>query len=207
MKLGHVLLRTVMLALFVMGLSGCTDSLLAPPPGDGPGGTAPTGPELLLVEPDGSTQWTRSPVAEDPSPLPLTPRSIQVCADVDGSVGARLQCGRFVLAVPPGAFDGTAKICMSMSDSTVMVVDLDIDPLTLNDFKEPVMLCLITEDADVDEKDVTIYWYDPALDGWTAMVCDRDLSNYPQVTGGSYTKGVLTSLDHFSRYSGGKAGW
>ncbi len=206
MRLVRRLLGSLTLTLLVIGIGGCTDSPLSPGPNDN-APVGPNGPPLLTVEADGSAEWKPLTMILDPVLNPPTARALEVCEKIDGAVGGRIECGRFVLWVPPGAYDGTATICMSMSDSTVMVVDLSIDPITLNRFKVPVKLCLITEDAGVDEKDVSIYWFDPVQNIWSAMACDRDLSNDPEVTGGTYVKGVLTPLSHFSRYSGGKAGW
>jgi hypothetical protein len=210
MRLGHQLLRVGLLAFLVLGIWGCTDSPLSPSSDAGTPTATPSGPELLAVGADGSTEWTpvTSLLKLDLNHLlPPGSRALQVCADVDGASGGRIRCGRFVLSIPAGAFDGRGKICMSMPDSTVMVVDLNIDPVQLNGFRQPVKLCLITDDTNVDETDVTIYWYDPASVSWKAMACDRDLSNDLDVTAGAYSKGVLTLLGHFSRYSGGKAGW
>jgi len=136
---------------------------------------------------------------------PATSRAIQVSADIDGAVGGRLQCGRFLLSVPPGAFEGKGTVSMSMADETVMIVDVEISPVELNAFDIPVKLCLLTDGTNLSEEDLQIYWWDPAKSVWTAMGCDRDLSDDTAITG--TTEGLLTNLSHFSRYSGGKAGW
>ena len=121
-----------------------------------------------------------------------------------------MQCGRFRLAVPPGAFPGKGTISMTMEDSTVMVVDVEITPTDLNDFTVPVSLALDTSGADVTTDTVSIYWYDPENKTWVEMSCDKDLSDDPEVQDPiltTETRGLLTNLSHFSRYSGGKAGW
>ena len=42
------------------------------------------------------------------------------------------------------------------------------------------------------------------------MAVDKDLSDNPETTAAPYPvnmRGVMTELRHFSKYSGGKAGW
>jgi len=70
---------------------------------------------------------------------------------------------------------------------------------------QPVVLL-----ADVTADTVSIYWYDPDNKTWVEMGCDKDLSDDPEVQDPiltTATRGLLTNLTHFSRYSGGKAGW
>ena len=195
-----------------LSLAGCGDSVLGPdPPGGDTGGNDPgteplAGPEILMITETQSVRYV-SLAAEliDGTGLLDTPRALHVSAEVDGEAGGRLRCGRFLLAVPPGAFEGTGTISMSMPDSTVMVVDLEIDPVDLNDFKAPVKLCLLTDGTRLTEDDLQIYWWDEKYSEWKGLGCDKDLSDDTAVTG--TTEGLLTDLDHFSRYSGGKAGW
>ena len=48
----------------------------------------------------------------------------------------------------------------------------------------------------------------PAADKWMSQVTDKDLTDNPDLLyGANYTQGMAIELGHFSRYSGGKAGW
>jgi hypothetical protein len=206
--LGRGLLGTTVLLVLALVVAGCGDSLQGPaPPGGDTGGTDPVGseplagPEILTIAEDQTVRYQRL-AAE---PVDETPRSVHVSAVMDGAKGGTLRCGRFLLSVPAGAFEGEGTVSMSMPDSTVMVVDLEISPGELNDFKEPVKLCLLTDGTDLEEEELQIYWWDPDREDWKALGCDKDLSDDTAVTGTS--EGLLTHLSHFSRYSGGKAGW
>lgn len=211
--LARGLLGTTVLLVLALAVAGCGDSLQGPaPPGGDTGGTDPVGseplagPEILTIAEDQTVRFLKLAVdLLDGVTDPGTGRSIQVSAVVDGEAGGRLRCGRFLLAIPPGAFEGEGTVHMSMPDSTVMVVDLEITPAGLNDFDEPVKLCLLTDGTGLEEDDLQIYWWDPDREDWKALGCDRDLSDDETVTG--TTEGLLTHLSHFSRYSGGKAGW
>jgi hypothetical protein len=206
--LGRGLLGTTVLLVLALVVAGCGDSLQGPaPPGGDTGGTDPVGseplagPEILTIAEDQTVRYQRL-AAE---PVDETPRSVHVSAVIDGAKGGSLRCGRFLLSVAAGAFEGEGTVSMSMPDSTVMVVDLEITPGELNDFKEPVKLCLLTDGTDLEEEELQIYWWDPDREDWKALGCDKDLSDDTAITGTS--EGLLTNLSHFSRYSGGKAGW
>jgi hypothetical protein len=206
--LARGLLGTTVLLALALVVAGCGDSLQGPaPPGGDTGGTDPVGseplagPEILTIAEDQTVRYQRL-AAE---PVDETPRSVHVSAVMDGAKGGTLRCGRFLLSVPAGAFEGEGTVSMSMPDSTVMVVDLEITPGELNDFKEPVKLCLLTDGTDLEEEELQIYWWDPDREDWKALGCDKDLSDDTTITGTS--EGLLTHLSHFSRYSGGKAGW
>ena len=215
-------LRSALVLALVFALGGCADSPMAPPPpggnangGGGGSNNAPTGPEILVVYPDGTIGWTTTPPDPAASPagtlVPLpADRKLVKWTEIDGEAGGRLQCGRFRLAVPAGAFPGKGTVSMSMPDSTVMVVDVEITPDSLNNFQVPISLALDTSGADVEADTVSIYWYDPENKTWVEMTCDKDLSDDPEVQDPiltTATRGLLTTLSHFSRYSGGKAGW
>jgi hypothetical protein len=110
--------------------------------------------------------------------------------------------------VPPGAWGGKGDVTMTMPDTTVMVVDLGIYPTKLSPFVTPVELCLVTEDLAVSVDGLAMYWWDPAASDWKAQTVDKDLTDNPElILNQSYTKGMVIELQHFSRYSGGKAGW
>jgi len=215
-------LRPVLILVLALSLAGCGNSVLGPDPTSGntgenaPSGNDPIesdpvapleGPEILVIEeaqPVRYTKYQLEPI-EDPAIEPVGSRELHVEAVIDGAVGGQLQCGRFLLSIPAGAFEGEGKVSMTMPDSTVMVVDIEIEPATLNNFNEQVKLALLTDNTGLVADDLTIYWWDPDKTEWKALGCDRDLSDDVSITG--TTEGILTNLSHFSRYSGGKAGW
>ncbi len=213
------LFGTLLMSLSLI-LAGCANSPVEPVTGGSVGGSgsgggnlngAPTGPDILVVRPDGSVEWTQPPVEGNVYPTSgpgSTGRKISVSKTVEGERGAWMQCGRFYLSIPAGAFEGTGEITVTMEDSTVMICDAEISPKELNEFLRPVKLALCVDGADVSADTVAIYWYDPEKRDWIDMGCDRDLSDDPDVTGPyGNVRGIVTILHHFSRYSGGKAGW
>lgn len=208
MKLVRDRFGMILLLVLALSLFGCGGSPVGPDPSGGDtGGGDPVsppleGPELLMITED-RAQYVRFATADGGNIE--TARALHVSAVVDGAAGGRVQCGRFLLSIPPGAFEGEGTISMSMPDSTVMVVDLEIDPIELNDFKNKVKLCLLTDGTKLLSEDLQIYWWNDKYSEWKALGCDRDLSDDTAITGTA--EGLLTELDHFSRYSGGKAGW
>lgn len=199
-------LRSVLGSLAAVGaavfLAGCGDSPLIPAP-TAPTGTSSTGaaraPFILTVAPDGSVGY----VSGSGTALLAHGKkhkhsrdngSLSASADIDGSVGGQLQCGRFILTVPPGAFDGVGTITMQMDDSTRAVVDLWIDPGELNGFQVPVELSFDHRGLPIKGK-LELYWLDST--DWV------DLNTAPEKGSGLPT----AQLQHFSRYAAGKAGW
>jgi hypothetical protein len=202
-------------AAALLALTGCNGAFTLPfePQSQTPTEQAPpAGPEILVVEESNATQYLMA--TADSVPVPADPvdgtldRSITVTTKMDGLEGGRLRCGRFVLVVPKGAWIGKGDVSMSMPDSTVMLVNLEIQPISLNKFAVPVTLCLVTDGTTVRLQDLSMYWWDPAADKWMSQVTDKDLTDNPDLLyGGNYTQGMAIELGHFSRYSGGKAGW
>jgi hypothetical protein len=188
-------------------------------------GTTPTaplvdaGPPVLVVGDDGAVTYRQAEVL-DPlrDVLGDHPRALTVHETVEGRAGGWLQCGRFLLAIPAGAFDGTGTITMSMPDSTEMFVDLTIAPEELNHFAAPVLLSLKTTDAKVLADSLAIYWFDPSASKWVDVPTEKSLTAATDclttLNGGidsgplsSNDSGLSASLTHFSKYSAGKAGW
>jgi hypothetical protein len=220
MRIFRQLAIWTVLILSLAALHGCGNSPVGPAPINGSGGggdpnPSPTGPEILVVNPDGTTSWTQLPPgggypAASTSGPGSTGRKVEVAARVDGALGVKLQCGRFYLMVPPGAIAGEGTVTMTMEDSTVMVCDVEIFPKELNGFQKPVSLALCTNDTDASADTLSIYWYDPDRNDWVDMGCDKDLSDNVETMEAPCPvnmRGVMTTLSHFSRYSGGKAGW
>ncbi len=183
-------------------------------------GAAPTaplvdaGPPVLVVDGNGAVTYRQADVLDTGD----HPRALTASGTVEGRAGGWLQCGRFLLAIPAGAFDGTGTITMTMPDSTSMVVDLAIAPDSLNRFAVPVVLSLKTTDAQVLPDSLAIYWYDPGVSKWVDMPTEKSLTSatdcLTSLNGGTGSgplsandSGVSASLTHFSKYSAGKAGW
>jgi len=211
----RIRVRTFLALAAVLALTGCNGLFTLPlaPQSQTPADQAPeAGPEILVVEPSNATQYRMAqyasvPVAADPVEG-VVDRSLQVATLIDGHEGGRLHCGRFVLVIPKDAWIGKGTVTMTMPDTTIMLVDLDINPISLNKFKVPVTLCLVTEGTTVRLDDLSMYWWDPAVGKWTYQATDKNLlDNQDLLYGESYTHGMAIELGHFSRYSGGKAGW
>ena len=177
------------------------------------------GPPVLAVSTSGAASYLQadSLLVEEADPV-LVSRALRVTKQIDGKDGGWLQCGRYLLAVAPGAFDSVGTITMSMRDSTAMVVDLEITPARLNNFHASVVLAANTTGVDVAADSLAIYWYDPLGTKWVDMTGQKTLvplqdcllsstsgtDSGPDVSSSS---GLTTQLFHFSTYSTGKAGW
>jgi hypothetical protein len=216
-------LSTLTLAL-LLAVAGCGDSSTAPtaPAAPAPGGTpspAPAaGPDLLKVNADGSVTWVPAPTGLLASPKPyelddeLDPsRFASTTVRVDGAVGGRIVCGRFVATVPAGAFEGVGTITLSMPDTLVMLCDLEITPAELNQFKRPVDLSLRTTGTNTELDSLELYYWNPETTAWEGMGCLKSSDLEPvlevELELASPAVGVRLPLLHFSRYAGGKAGW
>ena len=101
--------------------------------------------------------------------------------------------------VPAGAFGDSATITVSIPDSNDFIVDLDIQPASLNHFTQLVELRLKCSNKGRTSTTPAAWWFNPADSLWYGL------------TGSQYDSGggdVRVQLRHFSRYgAGGKAGW
>jgi hypothetical protein len=73
-----------------------------------------------------------------------------------------------------------------------------------------VKLALDTTGLNVACDSLTMYWYDPDRKDWVDMHVETELEDDPAFLGlpfPSNMKGIAATLEHFSRYGGGKAGW
>ncbi len=123
-----------------------------------------------------------------------------VSAVIDGAVGGQVKWGRFMLAVPPGAWYGQATVTMVVPDPSVLACEFTIDPPSANGFSVPVMLTVNTPGAPSGKR-LVIGWMDPAQGKWVPVKGSWNLSE---------RKLVVAPLYHFSTYGvfvGGKAGW
>lgn len=182
-------------------LAGCGLSPNAPTL-DGSSASAGGEIAVLAVSPDGSVDYDSVGTGGELDSLMIDSlRSDSSCAlKVTGEVGPLggvLRAGRFVLNFPPDALPKPATVTMSLPDSTLMLCDLDISPVSMNDFAIPVELSLDIRGLSVSPSELSIYWYDPTPGRWV------DMHATPDLTG----QAVTESLTHFSTYAGGKAGW
>jgi len=191
--------RAVAAGAAALALAGCGTPPTGPAP-TAPNGSAAPSAFVLSVAPDGSFEYVPAPAGDALLALgrsggTVAPsRALTTSAKIDGSVGGKVACGRFVVTVPPGAFDGTGTVSMAMDDSLVAVVDLSITPRGLNGFAVPVELSYDPRGLAL-KSPVTIFWLDSKT--WV------DLGARPQPGTGL----PMADLQHFSKYSAGKAGW
>jgi hypothetical protein len=190
----------VAVAGLVLVIAGCSQSPLKP--GDSALNGVTSGssaPPIVRFADDGTVDYATAPVGADAEqPVDMTAPGCPALKSsmlVDGARGGSLRVGRFYLTVPAGAIEGTATVTVTMPDSTVMICDLSISPDTANHFKVPVELTADLSGADASTS--TMYWYDPAGQRWVNLFVKS------RIVG---TK-VTTSLEHFSTYGAGKAGW
>lgn len=183
-----------------LALAGCGTTPTGPA-AIAPSGSAAPSAFVLSVASDGSFDYVAAPTGDallargrSGGGTSAPSRALSVTAQVDGTVGGNLSCGRFVVTVPPGAFDGMGTITMCMEDSALAVVDLTISPRRLNGFAAPVGLSYNPRGLALTSP-VTIFWLDSKT--WV------DLGAAPQPGTGLPT----ADLQHFSKYAAGKAGW
>ncbi|MEQ1834572.1 MAG: hypothetical protein ABL977_16120 [Candidatus Eisenbacteria bacterium] len=126
-------------------------------------------------------------------------RAVALVGIIDGAAGGRLENEHVRLDIPAGAFTGTATITVTFPDPTRFLVDLDIQPATLNHFTTPVELRLKCSGKQLSVAPPAAWWWNPGDSLWYGL------------TASSYDGGggdVRVQLKHFSRYgAGGKAGW
>ena len=108
---------------------------------------------------------------------------------VTGAVGAKLTAAGISLELPPGAFDGTAEIKVTVPDSTKLHCFLEITGSVPNQFDVPVVLTFDCRNVtDIDHQGV--FWFNPATGRWVQIAGDIDRER----------KIVTTPLSHFSEY-------
>jgi len=203
-----------LVTFLAVAAAGCGTSPTSPLATGGGTATPPSSPEVLKVNADGSVSFVLLPpmlLSSTPIPSDYDPtRAVVVTARVDGAVGGRVVCGRFVATVPAGAFAGVGTITMTLPDSTLMLCDLEVSPIELNGFAVPVDLALHTSGTSADLDSLDIYWWDPAKSSWTSMGCQKTVLEpvlADEVLTAEPVTGVRLQLDHFSKYAAGKAGW
>lgn len=126
-------------------------------------------------------------------------QAVTLSGVIDGRSGGRLENEHVRLDVPAGAFGDSATITVTFPDPHAFVVELDIQPASLNHFAQPVELRLKCNNKRRTSTTPAAWWYNPSDSLWYGL------------TGSQYDSGggdVRVQLRHFSRYgAGGKAGW
>ncbi len=116
---------------------------------------------------------------------------------------ATLANGRWRLDIPVGAIDGDATVAIALPRTTNAGVQLEILPVSRNQFAVPITLIADCQSAPTDELvNYAMFWYDPDAAKWVKLTDSKvDLD----------AKTVCAPLTHFSKYYvgpvGGKAGW
>lgn len=120
---------------------------------------------------------------------------------VNGSQGASVKSGKWLLEIPAGAIGGSATVTLSevVGSDGAPTIELGISDPSLNNFSTPVWLSYKGTGQNSDR----IFWWDPAGQVWREvpgqLVALLDALGYE----------VKAPLFHFSTYSvkGGRAGW
>src|SRR2546428_11237745 len=128
-----------LLAAIGLALSGCSQSPLSPgnPAQSAGTGLNSTRPPVVSFGTDGTVGYIQAPVGDEvdsSDPAAALQASLRSTKNVDGGRGGVVRVGRFSVAIPPGAFSGSATVTMSMPDSNVMICDLSITPSSANRF-------------------------------------------------------------------------
>ncbi len=120
---------------------------------------------------------------------------------IDGAKGGTVTNGRFLLVVPPGAFQGSASLCITIPDASVMQCQLSISPPEANHFAVPVELVADYSGGNVVlPSQLATLWLDEVNQRWVEM---------PGSVVSPQGRTITTPLMHFSDYgiAAGKAGW
>ena len=120
-----------------------------------------------------------------------------------GEVGGTLSNGRWRVEFPADAVDGGATIAIGVRTLTSQDCELEIAPVSKNQFVVPVQLiadCRAVPEAEL--AGYVIFWFNPATRQWVPV---------PDSKVDTVNKTVSAPLTHFSRYAvgpaDGKAGW
>ncbi len=125
----------------------------------------------------------------------------ETSADVSASFGGSVSCGGVRVDVPAGALrdNGTVTMRWRRSDN---VVDLEITPIDLNGFEQPVTLTMDARSLPVAQRErAVVSWWNPQAQAW---------EDVPGSVVDLETGRVTAPLHHFSQYTvrlESKAGW
>lgn len=165
--------------------------------------TAPTNPSpaATIAERNADSASLLGGVTSILSPLI---RLIVQVLNVVGSVGGTLTNGRWQVTIPAGSINGSAQVSLGVPSLTSAACRLEIAPVSLNHFSQPVRLTADCRSVPSGElSGYVIFWYDPVAAAWTPV---------PGSTVDLVHKTVSAPLQHFSTYAvgprnGGRAGW
>ncbi len=133
--------------------------------------------------------------------LAPTTEIAETVADVGALFGGSVSCGTVAVDVPAGALRGNGTVDVRWNRIT-NVVNLEITPLSLNGFEQPVTLTMDASSLPVEQRSLAaVYWWNPDFERWEEV----EGSVADPVTGR-----VRAPLQHFSQYTVGlqsKAGW
>jgi hypothetical protein len=116
---------------------------------------------------------------------------------VDGLVGGAVSNGNWQVVVPPGAYNGSGTVGISVPSSQPAMCDLSISPSSLNHFAVPVQLSYKLGSLDALANSA-IVWWDPDARVWREVASTVD----------STTLTRTAALSHFSTYGCvSRAGW
>jgi hypothetical protein len=169
-----------------LAIFGCARTQLSTGPPSGSQPVFVTVPPDHLGSPDSGLGSLGSSGSEDPRGK----------ATISASKGGKLKVGRFELVFAPGALAQDTEITIVDVTNSSGFVQCQLYPEGL------VFLAPVTLEADFsdleDPSGYSMYWRVP-----TSMTGNR----WIDVGGESTEDGVITTLEHFSDYAPGKAGW
>lgn len=176
------------LAFFsALALFGCASDRTATAPEGMPEGTDLSGPSFGRIPPEQIEQQLPDG--------PVVGQEFYETKRIDRDDGGTVLLDGIELVFPPKSLEHDTDITIVRYPTTPDRVVFDLLPHGI-EFEKPVTLTIdvaLSELRPWDE--VTIYWWDPDEKAWVDLEADW---NYPLVT---------VTLDHFSRYGTGRAGW
>ena len=182
-------------------LGGCGMSPTAPSP-EPPGGASNSSQQALISRPAAAADWATQ--ALDPLMAPperVGPHTVELNANVNGKNSSVLELAKVTLRVPKNAFQGSARINVTIPDPAKNECHLTITPASKNKFKTPVIL-EFSPGPGQDVRTMTIYWYDEAQAMWVPIPTTVDAAG----------QRLSAELSHFSDYKAvcevvKKSGW
>ncbi len=196
-RIARVRMACIAVTLFaIIGCSGGTASLTAP--GISASGSGSNSPGPSNAPAPSTATGTASPEVVTDSSSALA-QTVTLSGVIDGARGGRIENSQVRLDIPGGAFIGSGTITVTFPDPNAFIVDLDIQPASLNHFNKPVELRMFLSGKHGTSSTPAAWWYNPSDSLWYGL------------TGSQYDStadDIRVQLKHFSRYAaGGKAGW
>ena len=183
--------RHAALALTLLVLAGC-----------GPMSTAPMLDDSARIDNNGAaTQASTMPIdtpaetpggGSTPSVTPPPPDLVGTSYEMSSTQGGTMKSGRWTVVVPPGAFEGTARVAISTSSSKSWQCQLGILPASKNNFE--TMVTLVADCHSVIPKQLAryaIFQLDEGTGAWVRV---------PDSIVDLKKKTVTAPIPHFSTY-------